>query len=201
LSFKETLEEKKKPIILVIAVVVLVIVLIVVFVPFGGNKQGTPPVMVITKKTIIQPPDAAKPVETAKMEAPETKSATGLESSAKKITVAPTASEKSVAAPVKTEAKASTMKETTKPWAVNTGSFSIRKEAEKFAKKLTDAGYENVYITEFKKDDINWHRVRVGFYSSKAEAIKVEGELSSKFNIDTPWAVRPSRGEVARHTK
>ncbi|MBI5885555.1 MAG: SPOR domain-containing protein [Deltaproteobacteria bacterium] len=251
MSIKDMLEEKKKPIILAVAVVALVIVLIVVFVPFGGNKSGTSSISpIVTRKAAIQPPDAAKPVETAKVETPAaTPGATGAKPEMKdagatkkpgakpaekglgammkpgngapeakppaakapagKQATAVAAPEKPAAAPkaepavtpVKAEAATSAMKELTKRWAVNTGSFSDRKEAEKFAKKLTEAGYENVYVTEFKKDGINWNRVRVGFYGSKAEAIKVEGEISAKFKIDTPWAVRPSRNEVARHTK
>lgn len=237
MSITDTLEAKKKPIILAVAVVVLVIVIIVVFVPFGGNKSGTSPVNpIIARKAAIQPPDAARPVETAKVETPAAPGATVAKPDTKKtappvtvkpgngapeatapaakapagkqpVAVTPPAKPVAVAkaeptvAPAKAVTAVSAMKEITKRWAVNTGSFSSRKEAKKFAKKLTDAGYENVYITEFKKDGINWHRVRVGFYGSKAEAIKVEGELSTKFSIDTPWAVKPARNEVVRHTK
>lgn len=93
------------------------------------------------------------------------------------------------------------IKKATRQWAINTGSFSNKEEADKFAARLREAGYDTVYVTEFTKDNVNWHRVRVGFFRTQAEARKTEKVISDKFHIDTPWAVRVSRTEIARQTK
>lgn len=230
MSIKEKIEENKKPVIIVVAGVVIIAILIIVFVPFGGGiKAPAPTTIVISKKAKIVPPAEQKPVETAKVEpqaggapavsvANETapvKKPSSTEPVAKPVAAETSATVKAKPAEVKTPVAEATaiqdvttrkkrtqaVKKMPKQWAINTGSFSNKEEAEKFAAKLREGGYDTVYVTEFTKDNVNWHRVRVGFYRTQVEARKMETAISDKFHIDTPWAVRASSKEVARHTK
>ena len=88
-------------------------------------------------------------------------------------------------------------KPTTANWVVNLASFTHRKNAEDLKTSLITAGY-NAYITEFVKDNTTWYRVRVGFFSSKAEADKVGRKLSSIYRMPKPWITKPSAREVER---
>ncbi len=85
-------------------------------------------------------------------------------------------------------------------WAVHLASFRTEKEAEGLVSRLLKAGY-NAYITEFLKDGIKWHRVRVGFYGSKEEAKKVARVLSEKYEKPGAWVVKPSKKEIVEHIK
>lgn len=87
-----------------------------------------------------------------------------------------------------------------KPYAVNVASFPSLKEAQSLLKSLKASGY-TAYSTEFTKDGIKWYRVRVGFYKSRDEATKVGDKLESKYNIQSPWIVKPAREEAAGYIK
>lgn len=153
------------------------------------KKTTTPAVKPATQATeAVKEPKAEKKPAIAKAPAIETPAPS-------KVAAAEKKPEQPVMPVVKTEPK-----KITKRWAVNTVSVAYSEEAEGFAKKLKAAGY-NTYITKFKKDDIDWFRVRVGFYGREAEARKVEKAISVKFKIDTPWAVKTSLKEAESHTK
>lgn len=83
-----------------------------------------------------------------------------------------------------------------KPWAINVASFPDVKEAQKLKISLEYAGYKS-YITEFTKEDVKWFRVRVGFYRTKDDAAKAGNAIRAKFRVDTPWIVKPAKGEAA----
>ncbi len=85
-------------------------------------------------------------------------------------------------------------------WAVNVASFTHKDGAEDLKRSLIEAGY-NAYITEFTKGDVKFHRVRVGFYSSRSEAEKVGRKLERTFNMPGPWVVKPSKREVRMYSK
>lgn len=87
-----------------------------------------------------------------------------------------------------------------KPYAVNVASFPSMREAQSLLKSLKASGY-TVYTTEFTKDGVKWYRVRVGFYRSRDEATKVGDKLEAKYNIQSPWIVKPAREEAAGHIK
>ncbi|MBI5561502.1 MAG: SPOR domain-containing protein [Deltaproteobacteria bacterium] len=151
---------------------------------------------VTTAKTETPAASGKMPVTTAK---PETQAK--VDKAAPSPAPPPAKAEKAVKpAEPAPPAEKTAPKAITKSWAVNTASFPYRDEAERFAKALRKAGY-NVYITEFKKDDVVWQRVRVGFYRTQAEAVKAVKDIGVRFKIDTPWAVKPSKKEVERHTK
>lgn len=87
-----------------------------------------------------------------------------------------------------------------KPWVVNVASFSQEKEAINFAKTVRSAGYTS-YVTEVTLNGVKWHRVRVGFFKTRAEANKVGEDLSRKFKQPGAWVVKPKRGELLKHMK
>lgn len=83
-----------------------------------------------------------------------------------------------------------------KPYAVNVASFPSLKEAHSLLKSLKASGY-TAYTTEFTKEGVKWYRVRVGFYRSREEASKVGDRLESRYNVQSPWIVKPPKEEAA----
>ncbi|OGP24119.1 MAG: hypothetical protein A2X99_09105 [Deltaproteobacteria bacterium GWB2_55_19] len=83
-----------------------------------------------------------------------------------------------------------------KPYAVNVASFPSLKEAHSLLKSLKASGY-TAYTTEFTKEGVKWYRVRVGFYKSREEASKVGDRLESRYNVQSPWIVKPPKEEAA----
>ncbi|MBI4948545.1 MAG: SPOR domain-containing protein [Deltaproteobacteria bacterium] len=83
-----------------------------------------------------------------------------------------------------------------KPYAVNVASFPSLKEAHSLLKSLKASGYI-AYTTEFTKEGVKWYRVRVGFYKSREEASKVGDRLESRYNVQSPWIVKPPKEEAA----
>ncbi|OGQ60064.1 MAG: hypothetical protein A3J24_08555 [Deltaproteobacteria bacterium RIFCSPLOWO2_02_FULL_53_8] len=160
----------------------------------GAPDAAKPVITRPTASTTAKPKPG--PVETA-ASAPATKPVTT------QTAVAPAATKpvpsKTPVVAAKKAASVPAVKKIIKQWAVNTGSFSSKGEAERFAQKLRDAGYDTVYITKFLKDGVKWHRVRVGFYKTETEARGVETAIIGKFNIDTPWAVKVSKKERMQH--
>lgn len=87
-----------------------------------------------------------------------------------------------------------------KPWAVNVASFPSEAEAKKLISNLKSAGYRG-YVTEFTKNGVKWHRVRVGFYHTRDEAIKTGKRIETKFHVRYAWAVQPAREEALEHIR
>lgn len=87
-----------------------------------------------------------------------------------------------------------------KPYIVNVASFRTKSEALQVKDTLRKGGY-NVYRTEFVKDGTKWHRIRVGFYPSRAEADKVSKEVVSKYGIKGGWITRPSWSEYDAYAR
>ncbi|MBI1911482.1 MAG: SPOR domain-containing protein [Deltaproteobacteria bacterium] len=87
-----------------------------------------------------------------------------------------------------------------KPWAINVASFPSLREAQSLAAALKSAGY-NTYITDVTKETVKWHRVRVGYFKTREEAEKAGKKIGKKFNVDTPWIVKPTKSEGASHAR
>ncbi|MBI5469382.1 MAG: SPOR domain-containing protein [Deltaproteobacteria bacterium] len=98
-------------------------------------------------------------------------------------------------APAKADAKKIEKKTLSKPWALNLASFPDMRSAQALAGKLKKAGYD-AYITDFTKKGVKWHRVRVGFYSTKKEALSAAKTMEKKFGIRNPWTVKPEKDEL-----
>ncbi len=87
-----------------------------------------------------------------------------------------------------------------KPWGVHIASYVSRPDAEKAARRFKLSGY-NSYTTEYDLKGVKWHRLRIGFYSSKGEAERYAKNLSKKFNLKGVWVVKPSPNEITSNIK
>lgn len=87
-----------------------------------------------------------------------------------------------------------------KPWAINVASFPNGNGARKLERSLDAAGY-NAYTTLFRKDGINWTRVRVGFYASREEAQRSGDAIKRQYKVQSPWIVKPTKEETSTHIK
>lgn len=81
-------------------------------------------------------------------------------------------------------------------WVVNVVSVRSRKDANNFVDKLKGNSY-NAYLTTFDKDTTHWYRVRVGFFADKQKAEKIGRDISSRYQFDDYWIVKPSRTEIS----
>lgn len=182
---------KNTVLIILIALIVLGTGAAVFF--LGGEEPAPEPGAVSKRINIVTPEEAARPpMEVAKIEpAPEPKPA---------VKPAPTPPPPPPAPAPKPAVKKALKKTAYKPWAVNVSSFSQKKEAHAFAEKIGEAGY-TPYVTEFTLDGVKWHRVRVGFFKTKAEAERVGDELTVKFKQPGTWVVKPTKSEVLKHMK
>lgn len=72
-------------------------------------------------------------------------------------------------------------------WVVQVLATPDEVKARLLAQQLEAAGYP-VFLTPTRKDSLTWHRVRVGSYSARAEAVRVAGELRRRFDVQT-WVI------------
>lgn len=98
-------------------------------------------------------------------------------------------------APAKADAKKLDKKALSKPWALNLASYPDIAAAQALAGKLKKAGFD-AYVADFTKKGVKWHRVRVGFYSTKKEALSAAKTIEKKFGIRNPWTVKPEKDEL-----
>lgn len=155
----------------------------------------TEPKVVESKPAPVAVAPAPRRVEQAVKEekkAPVEKVKTGAPKAVKTVKA-----EKKPVAPKKTAAPSKRMLPG-KALALNVASFSSLSEAQSLAGKLKKAGY-NAYITSFLKDSTRWHRVRVGFFSSRDEATRTARAIQSKFRVEKPWIAKPDASELKAH--
>ena len=86
------------------------------------------------------------------------------------------------------------------PWVVNAASFSTSSEAVVLSSRLTEDGF-NAYVTEFTKDGKKWHRVRVGFYSTKRGAVHASKAIAAKHRVKSPWVAKAAKEEIVKNAK
>lgn len=72
-------------------------------------------------------------------------------------------------------------KESGKGWTVQVNAFPDERSAKTWVDRLKNKGY-NAFVTEVNIKGKNWYRVRVGQYSNREEAKKVEEVLKTKEN-------------------
>lgn len=139
----------------------------------------------VAPKRIEEPVKAAKAtVEKKKEEAPKAK--------------AVTAEKKKTAERTKKVAAVSKRILTDKLWVLNIASFPSISEAQTLALKLKKGGHK-AYVIKFTKDSVEWHRVRVGFFASREEAVKNGKSIKTRFGLDEPWVTRPDSAELRAH--
>lgn len=212
---------KDKKVIIIGAVsAAIVLALIFIFMPSGQQSSDEHEVISkrakLTEETVeeapsvapaapvessapVEPVVAAAPAEPAPI--PAVKEAPASPTVERKKTVEGAPVKKTVENERKTTkaAKASQpRKPETKEWAINVASFASLPEAQNLAISLRKAGYKS-YIADFTRDSVKWHRVRVGFFSTRADAEKSGREIQSKFRVDTPWIVKPESAELKSH--
>jgi cell division septation protein DedD len=72
-------------------------------------------------------------------------------------------------------------------WTVQVNAFPDERSAKTWVDRLKNKGY-NAYMTEIRNNGKTWYRVRVGRYSSREEAAKIEEVLKSKENLPSAFA-------------
>lgn len=87
-----------------------------------------------------------------------------------------------------------------KPWAVNVASFLAKADAEGLISSLKSKGY-NSYMTETTAGGKKWYRVRVGFFRTEDEGRRAARSIGERYNINSTWIVKPTRGELAGHSR
>lgn len=85
-------------------------------------------------------------------------------------------------------------------WVVNSYSTPEAADAERILKKLLGDGY-TVYSYPTEVDGRVWHRVRVGFFKSQAEAQTAGEALAQRHNLPKPWVARPGPDEMQTYRK
>ncbi len=139
--------------------------------------------------SVEQKPKETKPAEkTAKAEAKESKAqAKESKPQIKEAPPAPKPVEKKAektppAAPKPAPpVESAGVKESGKGWTVQVNAFPDEKSAKTWVDRLKNKGY-NAYVTEVNVKGKSWYRVRVGQYSTREEAKKVEEVLKTKEN-------------------
>jgi cell division protein FtsN len=174
---------KNRVIIILIALIVVGAGAAIFF--LGGEKPAQEPARISKTIKIEVPEEPVTPVEEVAKVEPEPKLKPEPAPKPKVVKKAPAVKK----VPARTSFK---------PWVINVASFSQRSEALDFAQAIRSAGYDP-YITEFIMNNTKWHRVRIGFYETKAEAVKVGEELAKRFKQPGAWVVKPMRQEVLDH--
>lgn len=69
-------------------------------------------------------------------------------------------------------------------YAVQVGAFRSEEEANSYKNQLSDRDYPHVYTVKIGEEETGdiWYRLRVGFFSSKADAEEFGAELGSELN-------------------
>jgi cell division protein FtsN len=83
-------------------------------------------------------------------------------------------------------------------WAVQVNSCRSYTQAKNLQKRLRDRGL-GAYITEAIIKGEKWYRVRIGFYSTRKEAVETGKKVVSEFNTKNYWPIQPSKKEIEKH--
>jgi cell division septation protein DedD len=65
-------------------------------------------------------------------------------------------------------------------------------------KKIKKDG-DDAYLTRFKDNNKNWYRVRVGFFPTRDNALKMGKNLSEKYSLPDFWIDKAPRKEILEH--
>jgi cell division septation protein DedD len=214
LSLSDNLRDWKKLVLLA----VIVIAGAAYYMALRPSGEEAPEPEVISRRVKIE--EAAPPAPVTEAAPPKAQEVAPLGKAArpsvnaKKEAAKPATPPKAAQAPAKAQERPEAAKKTAKavrsvdkpapvinarkPWAVNVASFSSLREAQLLASALRSSGY-GAYITGFAKDGIDWHRVRVGFFTTRDEAARAGKAISSKYDVEAPWVVKPTRKEAAEY--
>ncbi len=195
---------KNSRLFIVIAALIIITGAAIIFFLSSGDQVSDTDNMVVRKS--IRVTDPTKPLEgaqatrvtTAPAKAGAAKAGTSKAKTAK-VATSKTASVKTV--PVKTDPVKTVSEKAAKRdeiYAIHVASFHGEKYARRLERAIDSAGY-NAYITTFVKDNVNWYRVRVGFFEAKDDAKKTSAIISKRFKQPGAWIVRPPKDEVEKN--
>ena len=191
-------KEKK---VLIIIIVALVVAGVAAFLFLGGSQPAEEEEVAVSTRVTIQATEVpVQPQEIIPEKAAEVPAPAPMPKEVKKeVKEVPKAEVKAM--PAKEKKRAPTAKKPSyRPWVINVASFGTKAQADELKNALKKDGYK-VYTTEFFKDGVKWHRVRVGFYKSEAEAGGVSKKIASSYKLAKPWVVRPATSETAKYMK
>ena len=83
------------------------------------------------------------------------------------------------------------------PWAVQVSASQSYTHAKELKDVLKNKGFP-AYLTEATVKGKKWYRVRLGFYSTKKEAVEVGKRIASEFKIKHSWPVQPTNEEIEK---
>lgn len=83
-------------------------------------------------------------------------------------------------------------------WAVQVNSCRSHTQAKNLQERLRNRGL-GAYITEAIIKGEKWYRVRIGFYSTKKEAVETGEKVVSEFKTTNYWPIQPSKEEIEKH--
>lgn len=203
---KSRLNTNKKPannrLYLIIALLIVLSGVVMIFLLSTGGESPETDTKVVHKSIRVTDPTKAK--EEAREARVTTTKVKKADSSVAKVTLKkPKAAVVAKAAPVKTTSKTTRSVQTATPsgrglWAIHVASFQGEKYAKRLERAIDRVGY-NSYITSFVKDNVNWHRVRVGFFSTKEDASKTAAIISKRFKQPGAWIVKPPKDEIEKN--
>ena len=164
------------------------------------EEDPNAPKYVESKKIPLIIPEDVKLTEVSKTPVPpKTASKPAPKAAPTPVKTAPKPAPKAAPAPVKTVSKAPAPAASEGSWIVNVASYTESAPAVKLSKKLTKGGYLS-YTTEFMKDGTQWHRVRVGFFTSKDRAKNTANQIKANYG-QTGWITKASSAEKQKNLK
>ncbi len=84
------------------------------------------------------------------------------------------------------------------PWVVQVSACQSYTQAKNFQERLKNRGLR-AYITEVTLKGEKWYRVRIGFYSTRKESVKIGEKIVSEFKMKDYWPIQPSKEEIEKH--
>ena len=192
---------------LIIAALIIVSGVVIIFLLSNGGPPPEPESKIVRKSIRVTDPTKPPIVTTTKVTTAPVKTAE--KTATKAVTPVKTAkapkpkASTAKAKTVKTKKAVSSVKTTAKAsgrtmYAIHVASFNGEKYAIRLEKAIDRAGY-NAYVTKFVKDNVNWYRVRVGFFKAKDDAKKTSAIISKRFKQPGAWLVRPPKDEVEKN--
>ncbi|MFH1134565.1 MAG: SPOR domain-containing protein [Pseudomonadota bacterium] len=83
-------------------------------------------------------------------------------------------------------------------WVINALSTKNQEEAKHYFQLLSQSSYRvYTYMVNLKGE--NWHRLRLGFFSSQKAAREVGAALAKQYKLPPPWIVQPGPEELKQY--
>jgi cell division septation protein DedD len=83
-------------------------------------------------------------------------------------------------------------------WVINALSTQDGEKARQVLDRMIKLPYF-VYSYPVEIKGVNWHRIRIGFFASQAEAERTGVKLAREFELPPPWLLKPSSQEIDQY--